>query len=82
MVVSNPQACLDWWGLRFQLDELEDNLKNPPYLPPGASITLLCRIIEFRGKVCSAARTAPDQTYQPRLDRVQHLFPRNTRSFF
>ena len=46
------------------------------------SITLLCRINDFRWEFCSAARTAPDPAYQPRLHRVQNLFPRNTGSFF
>lgn len=48
----------------------------------GISITMLSRIDEFRLKVCSAAGAAADEPHQPRLDRVQHLLPRNTRSFF
>ena len=42
------------------------------------SITRLSGINDFRGE----SRTAPGQTYQPRLHRGQNLFPRNTRSFF
>lgn len=46
------------------------------------SITLLCRVVIFPLKFCVAARAGPEQANQPRLHRVQHLFPRSTRSFF
>lgn len=46
------------------------------------SITMLGRIMKFWLKILTATGTASDPPNQPRLDRVQHLLPRNTRSFF
>ena len=48
----------------------------------GTSITMLGRIMKFWLKILTATGTASDPPNQPRLDRVQHLLPRNTRSFF
>ena len=45
---------------------------------PFSNITLLRGIHDFRLEFRPAARTAADQSYQPRLHRMQHLFPRNT----
>ena len=53
---------------------------NRDWQPPN--ITLLSGIVEFPGKFCLAAGAALKQAHQPRLHRVQHPFPRNTRSFF
>lgn len=38
--------------------------------------------MKFWLKILTATGTASDPPNQPRLDRVQHLLPRNTRSFF
>src|ERR1017187_431205 len=46
------------------------------------NITLLRGVYYFRLELRPATRTAADQPHQPRLHRVQRLFPRNTRSFF
>src|ERR1035441_10040172 len=55
----------------------------PAGLEKGSdNITLLRGVYYFRLELRPATRTAADQPHQPRLHRVQRLFPRNTRSFF
>ena len=73
--------------LRLSSDVGPDLASGPPSAEFAGhsfqvNITLLSGVVEFPLKLYSAARTTPDQPHQPRLHRVQHPFPRNTKSFF
>src|ERR1035438_8574338 len=83
LVKLKPGNDYGWIGRSFALHELKRTQEGHDLLlPAGGNITLLSRINDFWWEFCSAAVTVPGQAYQPRLHRMQNLFPRNTRSFF